>query len=229
MRRIGLIGGLGWPSTEIYHRLINEDVGRRLGGAHSARLVIWSEDFEHVSALQRSGDWAQAGLVLAGGAQALERAGAELIAITANTMHLVADDVRAAVDIPLIHLMEVVAGAASAAGLKRLGLLGTKYTMTSRLYPDVCEPLGIEVIVPDEDDQECVHDVIYDELTHGRVPPAAKYAVTEVADRLVDAGADGVVLGCSELGLVLAPGSLDVAVLDATALHSRAIVDAALA
>src|SRR5664279_4279682 len=131
MRRIGLIGGLAWPSTEIYHRLINEDVGRRLGGSHSAPLVIWSEDFEHISALQRAGDWEQAGKELAAGAQALERAGAELIAITANTMHLVADQVREAVDVPLVHLMEVAADAASAAGLKTLGLVGTRYTMTS--------------------------------------------------------------------------------------------------
>jgi aspartate racemase len=228
MKRIGLIGGLAWPSTEIYHRLLNEDVGRRLGGNHSARLVIWSDDFEHISALQRAGDWAEAGKILAGGAQALERAGAELIAITANTMHLVAEEVRAAVDIPLVHLIEVAAGAARTAGLTRLGLLGTKYTMTSSLYPDVCGPGGIEVLVPDEDDQQTVHDLIYDELTGGRVPPGAKYAVADIAERLVEAGADGVVLGCSELGLVLAPGGLSVPVLDTTALHARAIVDAAL-
>ena len=228
MKRIGLIGGLGWPSTEIYHRLINEDVGRRLGGSHSARLVIWSEDFEHIAALQRAGHWAEAGRILAGGAQALERAGADLIAITANTMHLVADDVRAAVDVPLVHLIEVAADAASAAGLHTLGLLGTRYTMASRLYPDVCEPRGVSVVVPDEVDQASVHALIYDELTHGRVPVAARYEMADVAERLVEAGADGVVLGCSELGLVLAPGSLSVPVLDATALHARAIVDAAL-
>jgi aspartate racemase len=229
MRRIGLIGGLGWPSTEIYHRLINEDVGRRLGGSHSARLVIWSEDFEQIAALQRAGNWTRAGEILAGGAQALERAGADLIAITANTMHLVADDVRAAVSVPLVHLMEVAGATASAAGLHRLGLLGTRYTMTSTLYQQVCGPLGIEVVVPDEADQTLLHDLIYDELTHGRVPPGAKYDAADVADRLVEAGADGIVLGCTELGLVLGPGSVAVPVLDATALHARAIVDAALA
>jgi aspartate racemase len=229
MQRIGLIGGLAWPSTEIYHRLINEDVGRRLGGSHSARLVIWSEDFEQIAALQRAGDWAQAGKILAGGAQALEQAGADLIAITANTMHLVAGDVRAAVSIPLVHLMEVAASAAHGAGLGRLGLLGTRYTMASTLYQDACGPLGIEVVVPDEADQAVVHDMIYDELTHGRVPPAAKYDAADVAERLAGQGADGVVLGCSELGLVLGPGSVSVPVLDATALHARAIVDAALA
>ncbi len=229
MRRIGLIGGLAWPSTEIYHRLINEDVGRRLGGSHSARLVIWSEDFEHIAALQRAGDWARAGKELAAGAQALERAGAELVAITANTMHLVASDVRAAVGIPLVHLMEVAADAAASAGLRTLGLLGTRYTMTSTLYQDACGPRGIAVVVPDPADQDTVHDLIYDDLTLGRVPPSGKYAVAEVSDRLIEAGADAVVLGCSELGLVLAPGQLSVPVLDATALHARAIVDAALA
>ena len=229
MRRIGLIGGLAWPSTEIYHRLINEDVARRLGGSHSARLVIWSEDFERIAALQRAGAWAESGAILADGARALERAGADLVAITANTMHLVADDVRAAVGIPLVHLIEVVVDAAVDAGLHRLGLLGTSYTMTSSVYPDVCGPRGLEVLIPDEADRDDVHHAIYSDLTRGTATPTSKYAVRSAADRLVAAGADAVVLGCSELGLVLAPGDLPVPVLDSTALHCRALVDAALA
>ncbi len=229
MRRIGLIGGLSWPSTEIYHRLLNEDVGRRLGGNHSARTVIWSEDFERIAALQRAGAWAEAGAILAEGARALERAGADLVAITANTMHLVADDVRAAIDVPFVHLIEVLAGSAVDAGLSRLGLLGTAYTMTSSVYPEVCGPLGLEVLVPDEADRDVVHAAIYDDLTKGTATPASRYAVRAAADRLVDIGADCVVLGCSELGLVLAPGDLHVPVLDSTALHCRALVDASLA
>jgi len=229
MRRIGLIGGLAWPSTEVYHRLLNEEVGRRLGGNHSARLVLWADDFEHVAALQRAERWDEAGALMAGGARALERAGAELLAICANTMHLVADDVRAAVDIPLVHLIEVVADSAAGAGLQRLGLLGTQYTMTSDLYPDVCGPRGLDLIVPDADDQAAVHEVIYAELTRGVVSARARATAYDAATRLVDAGADAVVLGCTELALVLAPGDLAVPVVDTTALHCRAIIDAALA
>ena len=229
IRRIGLVGGLSWPSTEIYHRLLNEEVGRRLGGNHSARLVIWAEDFERIAELQRRGAWAEAGAILADGAQALERAGADLIAITANTMHLVADEVRAAVSVPFVHLIEVVGTAAAGAGLKRLGLLGTAYTMTSRLYPDVCEPLGLEVLIPDADDRDEVHQAIYADLARGTATATSRFAVRAAAGRLVDAGADAVVLACTELALVLAPGDLPVPVLDSTALHCRALVDAALA
>jgi aspartate racemase len=229
MRRIGLIGGLAWPSTEVYHRLLNEEVNRRLGGNHSARIVLWEDDFEHVAALQRAGRWEEAGDLLAAGAKALEAAGAELLAICANTMHLVADQVRAAVDIPLVHLIEVVADAAQDAGLKRLGLLATGYTMTSPLYPDVCTPRGIDVLVPGEEDRAAVHAAIYDELTRGIVSATSKAVVYEAALRLVEDGADAVVLGCTELALVLGPGDLAVPVVDTTALHCRALVDAALA
>jgi len=229
MRRIGLIGGLAWPSTQVYHRLINEDVGRRLGGNHSARLMIWSEDFEPIAALQRAGDWDAAGAVLADGARALVRAGADLVAIGANTMHLVADQVRQAVDVPLVHLIEVVADAAGAAGLRRPGLLGTSYTMTSRLYPDVCEPRGLQVLVPGEADRDALHETIYAELTRGLVTARARSVAFEAATRLVADGADSVILACTELALVLHPGDLPVPVLDGTALHARAIVDAALA
>jgi aspartate racemase len=229
MRRIGLIGGLAWPSTEVYHRLLNEEVNRRLGGNHSARIVLWEDDFEHVAALQRAGRWEEAGDLLAAGAKALEAAGAELLAICANTMHLVADQVRAAVDIPLVHLIEVVADAAQDAGLKRLGLLATGYTMTSPLYPDVCTPRGIDVLVPGEEDRAAVHAAIYDELTRGIVSATSKAVVYEAALRLVEDGADAVVLGCTELALVLGPGDLLVPVVDTTALHCRALVDAALA
>jgi aspartate racemase len=229
MRRIGLIGGLAWPSTEVYHRVLNQDVNRRLGGNHSARLVLWSDDFEHVAALQRAGRWDEAGDLLAGGARALEAAGAELLAICANTMHLVADQVRAAVDIPLVHLIEVVADSAQDAGLKRLGLLATDFTMTSSLYPDVCAPRGIEVIVPGAEDRAAVHASIYDELTRGIVTAHAKAVSYEAALRLLEDGADAIVLGCTELALVLGPGDLPVPVVDTTALHCRALVDAALA
>jgi aspartate racemase len=228
VRRIGLIGGLGWPSTEIYHRLINQDVGTRLGGNHCARLVMWSEDFELVAALQRAGDWDQAGAVMAQGARALQLAGADLLAICANTMHLVADRVRDEVDLPLVHLIEVVADAAVAGGLTRLGLLGTSYTMTSSLYPDVCGPRGLQVLVPGALDREAVHESIYAELTRGVVSARSRAVAFEAASRLVDDGADAVVLGCTELALVLHPGDLPVPVLDGTALHCRAIVDAAV-
>jgi len=229
MRRIGLLGGMAWPSTEVYHRLLNQEVNRRLGGNHSARLVLWEDDFEHVAALQRAGRWDDAGDQLAAGAKSLVAAGAELIAICANTMHLVADQVRAAVDVPLVHLIEVVADAAQEAGLRRLGLLATDYTMTSSLYPDVCTPRGIDVLVPGPEDRAAVHASIYDELTRGVVTAHARAVAYEAALRLVEDGADAIVLGCTELALVLAPGDLAVPVIDTTALHCRALVDAALA
>jgi aspartate racemase len=228
VRRVGLIGGLAWPSTEVYHRLVNEDVARRLGGNHSARLLLWAEDFAPVAEMQRDGDWDGAGEVMAEGARALAAGGAELLAICANTMHLVADAVRAAVDLPLVHIVETVAGAADRANLRRLGLLGTAYTMTSRLYPDALEPRGVDLLVPLEADRDLLQDVIYTELTRGVITERGRAVVGQAADRLVQDGADGVVLGCTELSLVLADGDLPVPVLDSAALHCRAIVDAAL-
>lgn len=229
MRRIGLIGGLAWPSTEVYHRRINEEVNRRLGDNHSAPLVLWSEDFELIATLQRESRWDEAGDILAGGARALEGAGAELIAICANTMHLVAPAVRAAVDIPLVHLIEVVGQTAQSQGLRRLGLLGTAYTMSSSLYPDVCAPLGIDVVVPDSAMQGEVQSVIYQELTRGEVTERAVSITSGAAEQVLRAGADCIVLGCTELGLVMRAGDVDVPVLDTTELHVAALVDAALA
>ncbi len=229
MRRIGLIGGLAWPSTEAYHRRINQEVNRRLGDNHSARLVVWAEDFELIATLQREGRWDEAGDTLAGGARALEAAGADLIAICANTMHLVAPAVRDAVDIPLVNLIEVVSQAAQADGLHRLGLLGTAYTMSSSLYPDVCGPLGIDVLVPDTAVQGGVQSIIYEDLTRGLVTERAATITRDAAEQLLKEGADAIVLGCTELGLVLHAGDVAVPVLDTTEMHVSALVDAALA
>ena len=229
MRRIGLLGGMSWESTALYYRLLNEDVRERLGGFHSARLVMSSVDFAEVEAMQVAGDWEAAGDLLADEARALEAAGADCVVICTNTMHKVADAIEAAVGIPLIHLADVTAAAVRAAGVGTVALLGTRFTMEQPFYADRLRSHGLEVLVPAGDDLTLVHDVIYDELVLGVVRDASREAYVDVVRRLVDRGAGGVVLGCTEIELLLGPGDVDVPVFATTALHARAAVDFALA
>ncbi|WP_283100211.1 MULTISPECIES: aspartate/glutamate racemase family protein [Nocardioides] len=229
MRRIGLLGGMSWESTALYYRLLNEDVRERLGGFHSARLVMASVDFAEVEALQVAGDWAAAGALLADEARALETAGAECVVLCTNTMHKVADAIEAAVGIPLIHLADVTADAVKAAGLDRVALLGTRFTMEQPFYADRLRSHGVEVLVPEPADLALVHDVIYDELVLGVVRDESREAYVDVVRRLVDRGAGGVVLGCTEIELLIGPDDVDVPVFATTALHARAAVDFALA
>jgi aspartate racemase len=228
MRRIGLLGGMSWESTELYYRLVNEDVRDRLGGFHSARLVLASVDFAEVEAMQVAGDWGAAGELLAGEARALEAAGAECVVLCTNTMHKVADAIEAAVGIPLINLADVTADAVRGAGLNAVGLLGTRFTMEQPFYADRLRSHGLEVLVPEDDDLELVHRVIYDELVLGVVRDESRAAYADVVRRLVDRGARGVVLGCTEIELLVGPGDVDVPVFATTALHARAAVDFAL-
>ncbi|RYC14827.1 aspartate/glutamate racemase family protein [Nocardioides zhouii] len=228
MRRIGLLGGMSWESTELYYRLINEDVRDRLGGFHSARLVMASVDFAEVEAMQVAGDWAAAGDMLAREAQGLEAAGAECVVLCTNTMHKVADAIEAAVDIPLLHLADVTASAVRAAGLDRVALLGTRFTMEQPFYADRLRSHGIDVLVPEGGDRTLVHDVIYDELVLGVVRDESRAAYGDVVRRLVEQGAGGVVLGCTEIELLIGPDDVDVPVFATTALHARAAVDFAL-
>jgi aspartate racemase len=229
MRRIGLLGGMSWESTALYYRLLNEDVRERLGGFHSARLVMSSVDFAEVEAMQVAGDWEAAGHLLADEARALEAAGAACVVLCTNTMHKVADAVEAAVGIPLIHLADVTAAAVRDAGVGTVALLGTRFTMEQPFYADRLRSHGLEVLVPAGDDLTLVHDVIYDELVLGVVRDESRQAYVDVVRRLVDRGAGGVVLGCTEIELLLGPGDVDVPVFATTALHARAAVDFALA
>lgn len=228
MRRIGLLGGMSWESTAVYYKLLNEGVQRRLGGLHSADLVLRSVDFAEVDELLVAGAWEALGATLAGEIRALRDAGAEIIGIACNTVHLVAEQVMAAVDVPLVHIVDAVGQAARRAGLGTVGLLGTEYTMNSTLYSDHLQQQGIEVVVPEPADRTVVHQVILDELCHGVIRAPSRERLVEVVRRLVERGAQGVVFGCTEIGMLLGPDDVDVPVLDSTRVHVEALLDAAL-
>lgn len=229
MRRIGLLGGMSWESSIEYERLINEGVRARLGGTHSADLVIRSYDFAEIEALQASGDWDAAGDLLAADARMLQGAGAEIIVLCTNTMHLLADRIERAVDVEFLHLGDATARAVIAAGVERVALLGTRYTMEHEFYRGRLAAHGLDVLVPDADDRTLVHDVIYDELVRGVVRSDSRRRYLDVIDRLVARGAEGVIAGCTEIELLVGADDLDVPYFPTTALHAAAAVEAALA
>ena len=225
LKRVGLLGGTSWSSTSIYYRLLNTMVQSRFGGHTSAPLTIWSADFGPIEEMQRAGDWVGQGEILAAGAQALQSSGVEAVALAANTLHLVSAQITDAIDVPFIDMIDVVAKAASDAGHRKLGILATDYTMGSTLYPDRLGPLGVEVLVPSDDDRKTVHDIIYGELTLGVVTEAARDAYLDVVERLAEQGVDGVLLACTEIGLLLRDGDAAVPLLDTTVLHCAALTD----
>lgn len=225
MRKIGLLGGMSWESTAEYYRLLNEGVRDALGGLHSARIVLASVDFAEVERMQVEGRWDDAAALLAAEARGLEAAGADLVLLCTNTMHKVADAVANAVTIPLLHLADATADAVTAAGLRTVALLGTAFTMEQDFYRGRLEDHGLTVLIPDSAHRALVHGIIYDELCVGRVEAASRHALLAVARRLIDRGAQGIVLGCTELELLATPGSLgEVPLFPTTRLH----VDAAL-
>ncbi len=228
MRTIGLLGGMSWESTALYYRLLNEQVRDRLGGYSSARCVLLSVDFAPIRALQAAGDWDGAGRLLAADARAVQAAGADFLVLCTNTMHTVADAVAGAVDVPLLHIGDSTADAVHAAGLARIGLLGTAYTMEQPFLVDRLAAAGLEVLVPGEADRELVHRVIFDELVLGVVREESRQAYRDVIGRLAARGAEGVVLGCTEIELLVGPDDVDVATFPTTALHVAAAVRAAL-
>lgn len=229
MRTIGLLGGMSWESSAEYYRIVNEEVRRRLGGTHSAECVLWSCDFAEVEALQERGAWAEAGAVLAGAAARLEHAGAELLVLCTNTMHRLAPEIEAATTVPFLHIADATAGAVRADGRSVVGLLGTRYTMEADFYRARLEERhGLTVLIPSEDDRAAVHDVIYDELVQGVVSPGSKATYDRIIGDLFDAGAEGVILGCTEIEL-LVPPEADDRLYPTTRLHALAAVDAALA
>ena len=229
MRTVGLLGGMSWESSVEYERLINVEVRARLGGTHSADLLVRSYDFAAVEALQEAGDWDGAGDLLAGDAVRLAAAGAELIVLCTNTMHRVAERIEAAVDVPFLHIADATAAAVRAAGVGRVALLGTRYTMEQDFYRGRIEGHGIEVVVPDDADRAVVHDVIYDELVRGVIRPESRAAYLEVIDRLVARGAEGVIAGCTEIELLVTPDDVAIAYFPTTRIHAMAAVEAALA
>jgi aspartate racemase len=228
-RVIGMLGGMSWESSAEYYRLANEFVRERLGGQHSARCLLASVDFAEIEALQVAGEWEAAGKVLAEVARGLEAGGAELLLICTNTMHKVADQVQRAVQIPLLHIGDVAAKAVTDAGLRTVGLLGTAFTMEQEFYRDRLAQHGLTVLVPDADDRAEVHRIIYDELCLGIIRDESRQVYREVIERLVDAGAQGIILGCTEIELLVSERDSNVPVFPTTRLHIEAAVDASLA
>ena len=230
MQTIGLIGGMSWESTLPYYRLLNEATRDRLGGLHSARIVLVSVDFHDIERLQHAGDWVGAGACLADAARALQSAGADFMVLCTNTMHKVAPAIEAAVGIPLLHIADATAAAIRGDGLRRVGLLGTRFTMEQAFYRERLEQRhGIEVLVPGDSDRELVHRVIYDELCAGRIVDDSRAHYRRIIAGLVAEGAQAVILGCTEIGLLVDAGDADVPLYDTARLHALAAVERALA
>lgn len=229
MKTIGLIGGMSWESSSEYYRLINEGVKARLGGLHSARCVMVSVDFAEVETLQHQGRWAEAAGLLAAAAQSVERGGAEFLVICTNTMHKVAEAVQARVQIPLLHIADATAELVKAAGIQRIGLLGTRFTMEEEFYKGrLTQKYGLDVLVPEAASREIVHRVIYEELVLGQIEAASKQQYLTIIEQLIAQGAEGVILGCTEIGLLVQPSDARVPLFDTTRIHAEAAVEYAL-
>ena len=225
-RYLGILGGMSWESTAEYYRLINRGVAERAGGLQSAPLLIHSVDFAAVAAMQAAGDWGAAGSLLAEAARGLELAGAEGLVLATNTMHHVAGAIESAVSIPLLHIVDPTGAALRAAGIRTAGLLGTRYTMELPFWRDrLASRFGVQLIVPDPADRADIHRVIYDELCRGRVESASRERYIEIIENLAAQGTDAVILGCTEITLLIAPGDVPVPVFDTTGLHATAAVD----
>lgn len=229
MKTIGLLGGMSWESTALYYRLINELTRARRGGLHSAPIAMVSVDFAEIERLQHAGDWDAAGARLAADAQAIERAGADVLLICTNTMHKVADTVAAAIDMPLLHLADATAERIRGDGLGRVGLLGTRFTMAETFYRGRLEAQGLSVDTPDAAGMDRVHAVIYDELCQGVIRDGSRDDFYNVIDALVADGAQGVIAGCTEIGMLVSAADCSVPLYDTTVIHAEAAVDWALA
>jgi len=230
MKTIGLLGGMSWESTLPYYRLINQRVGERLGGFHSAKIVLYSVDFQEVEILQHEDRWQEAGELLAAAACSLERAGADFLVLCTNTMHKVAAAIERAVRIPLLHIADPTAAAVKAAGVHTIGLLGTRFTMEEAFYRERLRELhGLDVIVPDAADRDAVHRIIYDELCTGRVIESSRARYRRIVDRLVARGAGGIILGCTEISMLIGPADASVPTFDTTLIHARAAALRAMA
>jgi aspartate racemase len=229
MKTIGLIGGMSWESTIPYYRLINETVKARLGGFHSAKIILYSVNFHEIERLQHAGDWTEAGRLLVDAARSLETAGAEFLVLCTNTMHKVAPAIEAAVTIPLLHIADPTAHEIKRQAMTRIGLLGTRFTMEQDFYRDRLTRIhGIEVVIPVEPDREIVHRIIYDELCMGRVLDASRDEYRRIIVSLIDQGAQAIILGCTEIAMLVGSEDSSVPVFDTTSLHARKAAELAL-
>lgn len=221
MKTIGLIGGMSWESTMTYYRVVNQVIKERLGGLHSAKCLLYSVDFEEIEACQAKGEWERSGEILTDAARALERAGADFILICTNTMHKVATQVQAGIAIPLVHIADATADRLLEDGVSTVALLGTRYTMQQEFYKERLTVRGIGVLVPEVDEMEKINAVIYGELCLGKINPASKAAYLEIIDRLATRGAQGVILGCTEIGLLVQQADTAVSLYDTAYIHAE--------
>ena len=228
MKTIGLIGGTSWVSTQQYYKIINETVNKKLGDAHSARIILYSVDFEE-DILKNMDDWKKLTDVLIDISKKLEYFGADFLLLCANTMHRNADDIQKSINIPILHIAEVTGLKIVEKGFKKVGLLGTKTTMEQDFYKKkLLEQFGIETIIPDEDERQIVHDVIIDELTHEKINDSSKHKYIQIIDNLVSKGAQGIILGCTEIPLLINQNDVKVPVFDTTKIHSQAAAEYAI-
>lgn len=229
MKTIGLIGGMSWESTLEYYRIINETVKEKLGGFHSAKMVLYSVDFAEVEALQHRGEWDKAAVLLTEAARRVEAAGADLALLATNTMHRVFDEIQKGIRIPLLHIADVVGREITARGLTRIGLLGTRFTMEQEFYKGkLARDFGIDVLIPDEAERQAIHGILYNELCLGAVKDASREVFRKIIGRLESRGAQGIVLGCTEIPLIVKQKDYGLPLFDTTDLHARAAVDLAL-
>lgn len=220
MKTIGLIGGMSWESTVPYYKIINEEVRNRLGGLHSARVILYSVDFDEIEKCQSNGEWERSAAILGAAAQALETAGADFILICTNTMHKVAPQIAAMVHIPVVHIADATADALEERGIQTVGLLGTRYTMTEDFYKQKLVDRGLRVIVPDEGGIAAVNDIIFRELCVGKIRPESRRKFQGIIDTLKMEGAEGVILGCTEIGLLIRQSDSSLPVFDTTVIHA---------
>lgn len=228
MKTIGLIGGMSWESTIPYYRIINEEVKNRLGGLHSAKIVLYSVEFDEIEKCQSNGEWEKSGDILGNAAKAVESAGADFLLICTNTMHKVVPQIASMIDIPIIHIADATADELEKNNTRSIGLLGTKYTMTQDFYKQRLIDRGIRVLIPDEGDIETVNTVIFDELCVGKISDVSREKLKEIITKLKCKGAEGVILGCTEIGLLIHQSDVDIPVFDTTVIHARKAAELAI-
>jgi len=228
MKTIGLIGGMSWESSLEYYRIINQEVKNKLGGLHSAKCILYSVDFEEIERFQAEGDWEKSGELLGEVAHSLEKAGAEMIVICTNTMHKVISNIEEKVSIPILHIADATAKQIQKSALSTVGLLGTKYTMEQDFYKSRIALKDIKVLIPNDEDRNYINKVIYEELCLGKIQQSSREYYKKVIKRLVDAGAEGIILGCTEIGLLVQPEDSEVPLFDTTAIHAMEAVNMAM-
>jgi len=229
LKKIGLLGGMSWESTLEYYRIINQTVKEKMGGLHSAECIVYSVDFAEIEKLQHESLWDEALALLTQAARSIETAGADFLLICTNTMHKLAPDIQQQLSIPLLHIADPTAQKVRSAGLRKVALLGTRFTMEEDFYRGRLQrPHGLQVLIPSESDRQTVHRVIYDELCLGRIEAASAEHYARIIERLIGAGAEGVILGCTEIGLLVKPEDYRIPLFDTTRIHAEAAVDFAL-